>query len=470
MLLNGRSHARSLCVDPFRGQWELPGSSPPWALPFAIDEAAARRAFDSWTAKTRGGNLDPMGHPMRAVLGHTSSPCVLEVRPCHVPFYVFTGELRTTCTGVVNLHSRDYKREAIVVPPIQLNADAGPTMGVYAGFDFRRLYVRQALSGDLTEDLLQSAVPHGALTSGQQLPAGTVVESFKMKPSFAYVRRLQERLLATGFHEAEMHMHTSSARALTYTTADRQRIVCPASEYRSRNLSLRVEQVEWALEDARLHDHGVVLLPLWAVEYTFLGQRFRAFVSALHDDPQPTVAGMRHGSDARWAVDEGWMATHAMHAYTHVHPSEPCMRVACAWHACRWAVDEGNQWKAIGELREREALSNRDWKVHRYWLGEVARVLQYEEQRPGWRFAFGGGEHAEGGAAATAEDYVLLELPSSPPPSAADVAAAFRRQAMVWHPDLARPRSSEEQGDCNERFQRIVDAHARLRRRHGVRL
>ena len=67
------------------------------------------------------------------------------------------------------------------------------------------------------------------------------------------------------------------------------------------------------------------------------------------------------------------------------------------------------------------------------------------------------------------EDYELLGLRQSPPPTAAEVASAFRQQAMRWHPDMASS-DAPNQAACTARFQKIVDAHARLRRKHGVRL
>ena len=41
----------------------------------------------------------------------------------------------------------------------------------------------------------------------------------------------------------------------------------------------------------RLHDRGVALLPVWAVEYPVLRQPARAFVSAMRAGPDPKVAG-----------------------------------------------------------------------------------------------------------------------------------------------------------------------------------
>ena len=43
---------------------------------------------------------------------------------------------------------------------------------------------------------------------------------------------------------------------------------------------------------------------------------------------------------------------------------------------------------------------------------------------------------------------------------------AFRAQAKRWHPDLHHGMSEAERQSCHERFQQIVKAHERLRKRH----
>ena len=94
-----------------------------------------------------------------------------------------------------------------------------------------------------------------------------------------------------------------------------------------------------------------------------------------------------------------------------------------------------------GELRSHEKSTNQGWKVRRYWLDEVARVMpdwQKEEarrtrtNRRNW-----GGFKASTSLAddATAEDYELLGVPRDPPPSAKAIGAAFRAVAMTSHPD-----------------------------------
>ena len=84
---------------------------------------------------------------------------------------------------------------------MRLGPDEGAATAVYAGFHFRRRYVRETLSGDVSEALLESAVPFSQLADQ---PAGAGVESFKMKPSFAYAQRLCERLPGAAPRCAEM--------------------------------------------------------------------------------------------------------------------------------------------------------------------------------------------------------------------------------------------------------------------------
>lgn len=407
---------RGLC-DVFRGHWALPQQHIPWALPFAISKEEAHTAFTRWSASHSD-----------AVSKTVPRPKVTAIRPHWLPYYVFEGELEVGFTGVVGYEktssSAEFALQGLSCPRLRLGAASGPTMAVYAGFDFRRIFVRQALSGDLNDSLLQEAVP---LTQLQQsVEHGHGVEAFKMKPSFAFIEHIMERLSILAHHEAELHLASEEASELTFRSLSGQS-VRPATDPRSVEY-LRVEEVQCSLEDAKLHDRGVVMLPLHAIEYTFIGRPFRAFVSALKPGPHPTVAGMRHSADAMWAADDG--------------------RV----------------WRAIGDMRRSESASNQEWKVRRFWLNEVNRVLRYEVPRPKSRLNFGQ-RRQDGTLAGSADscepvDYQLLGLAMAPPPTEACVAAAFRAQAMKWHPDVASP---ENRAECKEHFQRIVKAHSKLR-------
>ena len=195
---------RGLCTDCFKGQWELPYRQIPWALPFQISQAEATVAFRSWLSTD---------------LHRLAELSIFAVRPVYVPYYVFDGQLKVTFDGVVRYGDGEFALRDIQCPPVHLGADAARTTAVYAGFDFRRKYVRTALPGDLSDELLGSSVPFTALpeqpeglsveVSAAAHPSASLVRSaprraagsrpgppaqaFRMKPSFAYVQRIQAR-------------------------------------------------------------------------------------------------------------------------------------------------------------------------------------------------------------------------------------------------------------------------------------
>jgi len=206
-----------------------------------------------------------------------------------------------------------------------------------------------------------------------------------------------------------------------------------------------VEDVAFELcRTAKLHDHGVVLLPVYAIEYSLLGKSFRAFVSALLEARSPSIGGMAHR-----AADPRVSGTTADAALT---------------------------WKTIGELRLHESSTNQGWKVRRYWQEEVARVMPefqkgnrnanhtHRHRRP-----FGGFRSAAAAGDVAADDYALLGLARSPPPTAAAIAAAFRALAMTAHPDRQHGLTDTQHAECTARFQSLLEAHARLRRKHTAR-
>ena len=135
---------RGLCADCFKGQRELPYRQIPWALPFQISKAEATAAFHSWLSTD---------------LHRLAELSVFAVRPVYVPYYVFVGQLKATFDGVVAYGDKEYALRGIKCPAVHLGADAGRTTGVYAGFDYRRKYVRTALPGDLTVHPIGSLQP-----------------------------------------------------------------------------------------------------------------------------------------------------------------------------------------------------------------------------------------------------------------------------------------------------------------------
>ena len=123
-------------------------------------------------------------------------------------------------------------------------------------------------------------------------------------------------------------------------------------------------------------------------------------------------------------------------------------------------------WKAIGDLRRLDAEANTEWRVQRYCLDEVSRVMP-----PGQGQGMGTRGNAfknflPGGGDVSDDDYALLGLCSNPPPTSKEIRKAFHALAYRHHPDLQQHKGEEEQQRVNELFQRIVAAHGRLRARH----
>ena len=420
-------------------------------------------------------------------------------QPCYLPFYVFEGDLGVRFTGTIGYEDdEEFTASGIQCAPFHLGADQGSIGAVYAGFDFRRLLVRRALAADLSDHLLQTAIPEDMLSADDK-PRGTAVHEFTMKPSFAYKFRVLERLPEVAHHLAERHMQGGGVDGVVFeaaagaagarggggggggdgggdgggggaTLAART----PAAHPPAYTL---VDDVTFEVSGARLHDKGVVQLPAWVVTYACLGKQYRGFVSAVQPSQGEQggggvggvrVAGMRHFNPL----------------------AEPSA-----------TGDASLTWRAIGDWRRHDAEANLDWKVQRYWLEQVARVMP-DSQKPTGPTRAGAGSRGfasflPGGGDVSDEDYELLGL--TPPrrgrsalgarggvgdggggghassgggggggggPTSREIRQAFHAQAMIWHPDLQGGKGEEERAACHERFQRIVKAHERLRARH----
>ena len=205
-----------------------------------------------------------------------------------------------------------------------------------------------------------------------------------------------------------------------------------------------MEEVSFELKEQRLHDKGVVLLPVWAIGAYMLGQRYRGFVSGL--PPRP---GGRSRRQAHCRRHEPHQSLEPFGGRT---------------------ADAARMWSTIGAMRFEEKETNVDWRVQRYWLDEVARVMP-DEQKPKGKQNTGARSRAfksflPGGGKVDEEDYEVMGLVSSPPPTSSAIKTAFRRQCLKWHPDKQQDKSEEERAQCQERFQRICLAHERLRARH----
>lgn len=506
---------RHMC-DGLKKGWELPFRQIPWALPFRVTREQAHQAFLDWEGVRN------------RMLGQLN---VRVVRPMHVPYYVFVGDLEVNFTGVISyddLPGVEYARPGISCEPLRLDAGHGRTTAVYAGFDFRRKYVRQALPPDLSEELLEAAVPYTELTGPifrdleARRTAGAGVEAFQVKPGFAYVHRIEERLpllaqqlaqakLATVLRGEERDcagLPTPAREPLkfrqvgegeapsdpsSYPRCARAggRSVVPAAEQHNMpaHRRTRVDDVTVEFDGARLHDKGVLVLPLWAVEYDFLGQPFRAFVSALTDaTPTPAVSGVHHHPP--WVLPAaltggvlagGVLGASALGGGLLLSGGGAAVGGAAAMvGAYADAMFQFRRWRALGELRRREEGANVKWKVHRKWIDEVERVLawqmpawmrQEEERRKNRRQKRSGAAASNACALGpvTGKDYELLGFRASGRDACAvSVGAAFRAQCLVWHPDTQAAGLCAEEADvCTRRLQQLVEAHARLRRKHG---
>ncbi len=62
------------------------------------------------------------------------------------------------------------------------------------------------------------------------------------------------------------------------------------------------------------------------------------------------------------------------------------------------------------------------------------------------------------------DDHELLGVSPDVSPLSPLLAAAYRREAMRWHPDHNQSKSPAELRDCEARFQRLTEAYGRLRR------
>ena len=62
------------------------------------------------------------------------------------------------------------------------------------------------------------------------------------------------------------------------------------------------------------------------------------------------------------------------------------------------------------------------------------------------------------------DDYALLGLSRTPPPTRAAISAAFRREAMKYHPDHNQRLAASELAEYSERTKRISEVYGRLRR------
>jgi hypothetical protein len=141
------------------------------------------------------------------------------------------------------------------------------------------------------------------------------------------------------------------------------------------------------------------------------------------------------------------------------------------------ALTINSAWEREGHRRTEDEEDNRRWQAQQYWQSEVRRVLQGQQQgrqqgrqgRSQKRQQGGGAGEAQGKETQSEDwrsmdDWSLLGLARTPPPSTVEISAAYRREAMRWHPDHNQNESEEVRHDCEERFKKLNNAYGRLRR------
>ena len=455
----------------------------PWAVPFAVDEQRARGAFENWT---------------RTKLNKKSGTFALtSLQPAHVPFYVFSGRLRGSFTGVLTytrterytnhngkaasrVQRDEFTREGIPFLTA-VGADTAEQAAIYAGFDYRAAFVERALHGGISEAVLATAVP---LTQAEA-PASTGVGAFAMRPSFAFAK-VQERLTSLARAEAEATLRSAAANRLEYHKVGHHRlfggggVARPASDW-EQPVERSVEYLHAdELEEPRLHGRGVLLLPLWVAQYSFGGEPYRCFVSGV--DAQ--VGGLTHlrWSDATVRGGALGMLAGLGSALVLSTPTAAAFSslggaAVGALTGYLMAMRRQASWEREGRRREEEAERNLHWQAQAFWQEEVRRVMpvppvggrgrqqrQQRQQRQGRQQLLQQPPPPPPGSWRRLDEYELFGLRRSPPPAAADISSAWRREAMRWHPDHNQSLPTAELAECDERSKRLNEAYGTLRR------
>jgi hypothetical protein len=244
------------------------------------------------------------------------------------------------------------------------------------------------------------------------------------------------------------------------------------------------ESVEFELAHARLSARGVVLLPSFVVEYTYSGGGYRAFVSGLDGH----VGGLTHllASDAVLrGGGAGALAGVLAAAFSKAAPLALGAPIGGALVGAAvgylMAMQRTYSWEDDGRRRTRDAEHNRRWEAQAFWQAEVRRVMAAaaaREEHGGARFDRGTRrerpqqprDESPPRRRASARDWrtfgdlELLGVPERPPATAAVLGAAYRREAMKWHPDHNQHLPPAELAECQERFAMLTEAYGRLRR------
>jgi hypothetical protein len=239
-----------------------------------------------------------------------------------------------------------------------------------------------------------------------------------------------------------------------------------------------------------LHECGVVLLPFWICDYRLHGQQYRAFLDDM--DSHGCVVGPTHVDKAttqvQFIINGGVVGVAiAAAAKTPLALVAIPMFTAIGYALGNWSVStRAAVWEDAGSLRNEERKVNDQWETQAYWQQQMRNFAtdwqqrerrRYEQHQP--REQQPAEEHEVFPDWRYMDDYQILGLHrgdfeqrsnsyTTNKQLQSNVGSAFRAQAMSWHPDHHMDKDAKWQGECTERFRRIVRAHQALRKRWAV--
>jgi len=417
------------------------------AAPFALQADAARevlrRRFEEELLDSGGlGQTRPSPERLRAAAMEGAIQARLQ--PVLVPYLSFEADLHVTFDGEIafdrnyldpntrrNLSRTDwYQRSDIELGVHRLHAVESL---VYAGSAIQRSLVENALVPNMRRKLHRL----DDLVSGGRLPAGAQVQPFT-----CHVAYCLQRLLAQmeGLGEAQARAYLFNGPQERFWEVQRgwrpkagpRAYTCPAARERPPD-KLRIHNLKVLLANTRLRASGAFYLPAWICSYEAKvhGQKVAPLsLTALVNGIDGRIAGV-FGHNKQWQLDR--------HAALHKFDVE----------------------------RNRETPQNEAWQKM------LGRLLRGQEPGPAFEDDGYGGSRGRAGARAAprppdrgweklGDKELLGFMASSPPPSRRDLAVAYRREALRWHPDRCFGMAREVVDVYHARFRRIRSAYETL--------
>jgi hypothetical protein len=463
------------CVGACSGPRCFSVESDTLAVPFKISKKEAARKFDHWISKGGGKSFLRFGEK----IGHT------KVEPCFLPFYVFDGSLNVEFRGGLGYTTsytnkdghRRTKTKWYYKNNIQISSAVAlanrKEMYYYAGYDFRRKYVIQAMAGTPLKD----AEP----MSHRSHPRNLKIFPFETKPSLAFSTVEEERVVKMGEKVANSYLRSRpSDKFESESLFALYRFACPAEDWEQPD-SFSVTSLRTTISGAKFHDSGVVYLPVYVVSYTRNHKQFRAFVNGATG----SVGGLVHinSSDAALVFSGIGAFFGCGLATVLVRSGGPIMAgwgvMASAFLGAQFGIwlagYRESQWEKEREQQLREEERNRRWLKDGLWQRKLEFFRHNESRRR--RGARRGTEESPRSSQFSRspppppprnwkhlDDYQILGLAKQPAPSVKEISGAFRTNAHRWHPDHNMQLSEEKRKECSDRFQRIMSAYAKLRR------